>query len=401
MNIALTDIKFKRQWVAWRNEQRKGTLTKVPYAAPGRQARTNNCTTWLTYDRAAKVADKIVDGAGGGVGIVLGRVDDDCLAGVDLDSCRDPRTGQIAPWAQAILDRLDTYAEVSPSGTGVKAFLLIDLADIVELRRVMGTQHGRQFKRANGGRHPPAIEIYLLHRYFAVTWQALDDFPSELRLVPLDDLRWLLEEAGPAFASNDSPHRASREAISEEILARLNSSAASKRAIGTALRNAATMQGGSRSEGAFGLGAALRRAGWSFEDMKAALLACPATREWATEKLAEGDRQFERIWQKAGGEDKRSPGTTPPSTATEKSRLRRAPNLLTLAEYIEGLPHWAGAVRLNEFTQCIEVCDPFPPEEGGQPEPAIRSFREPGDVLEVVRWLQETGFAKKRWFGTF
>ena len=33
--------------------------------------------------------------------------------------------------------------------------------------------------------------------------------------------------------------------------------------------------------------------------MKAALLACPATREWATEKLAEGERQFERIWQEA------------------------------------------------------------------------------------------------------
>ena len=169
MNIALTDIKFKRQWVAWRNEQRKGTLTKVPYAAPGRQARTNNCTTWLTYDRAAKVADKIVDGAGGGVGIVLGRVDDDCLAGVDLDSCRDPRTGQIAPWAQAILDRLDTYAEVSPSGTGVKAFLLIDLADIVELRRVMGTQTraavqaGKRRQTSTGNRDLSFAPVFRRH----------------------------------------------------------------------------------------------------------------------------------------------------------------------------------------------------------------------------------------------
>ena len=119
------------------------------------------------------------------------------LAGVDLDTCRDPATGQVAPWAQTVLDRLDTYAEVSPSGLGVKAYLLIDRADIAPLRAIMGTQHGRQFKQANGAAHPPAIELYISHRYFAVTWQAMDGRPDELRVVPLDDLRWLIEEYRP------------------------------------------------------------------------------------------------------------------------------------------------------------------------------------------------------------
>lgn len=62
------------------------------------------------------------------------------------------------------------------------------------------------------------------------------------------------------------------------------------------------------------MGAALRRAGWSFADMKAALLACPATNEWAAEKLAaEDDRQFQRVWNKAneGHSQDEAPQTWP------------------------------------------------------------------------------------------
>jgi hypothetical protein len=38
---------------------------------------------------------------------------------IDLDHCRDPETGIIEPWAQEIIDRLASYTEISPSGTGV------------------------------------------------------------------------------------------------------------------------------------------------------------------------------------------------------------------------------------------------------------------------------------------
>ena len=42
---------------------------------------------------------------------------------IDLDHCRDPQTGTIEPWAQAIVDRFDTFAEVSVSGTGVHIWI--------------------------------------------------------------------------------------------------------------------------------------------------------------------------------------------------------------------------------------------------------------------------------------
>jgi hypothetical protein len=39
---------------------------------------------------------------------------------VDLDKCRNPETADITAEAQAIVDRMQTYTEVSPSGTGLR-----------------------------------------------------------------------------------------------------------------------------------------------------------------------------------------------------------------------------------------------------------------------------------------
>ena len=42
------------------------------------------------------------------------------LTGVDLDHCRDQETGQIEPWAVEVVTLIDSYTEVSPSGTGLR-----------------------------------------------------------------------------------------------------------------------------------------------------------------------------------------------------------------------------------------------------------------------------------------
>ena len=48
---------------------------------------------------------------------------DDPYVGIDLDDCRNPETGEIAAWAQEIIDRFDSYTEVSPTGTGVRILI--------------------------------------------------------------------------------------------------------------------------------------------------------------------------------------------------------------------------------------------------------------------------------------
>jgi primase-polymerase (primpol)-like protein len=37
---------------------------------------------------------------------------------VDIDKVRDPATGEVEEWAQALIDELDTYCEISASGRG-------------------------------------------------------------------------------------------------------------------------------------------------------------------------------------------------------------------------------------------------------------------------------------------
>jgi hypothetical protein len=90
----------------------------------------------------------------------------------------------------------------------------------------------------------------------------------------------------------------------DDILGRLNTAAKHNKGIDTALRNAATLAGGSRSEGALGLGTALKRAGWSFGDMKGALLSYQATGDWSCDA---DERQFERIWTRSNNDNGETP----------------------------------------------------------------------------------------------
>src|SRR5271166_68048 len=126
--IPLASLADREIWVGWRTEARDGRATPIPFdPRSGQRAKSDDPRSWATCPEAEFWAIKE---RGGGVGIVLCPVGDGSLAGVDLDSCRDPETEAIEPWAREIIDHLATYAEVNPSGTGVKAFFAIANADL-------------------------------------------------------------------------------------------------------------------------------------------------------------------------------------------------------------------------------------------------------------------------------
>ena len=110
---------------------------------------------------------------GGGIGYELGDIGNDLfLAGIDLDCCL--RDGTLAPWAAAILDLADSYAEISPSGSGVKVFFYLAAEDVrcfLDLIGVPATGWGcrRGVPGEDARDHGPAIEVYCKARYFAVT----------------------------------------------------------------------------------------------------------------------------------------------------------------------------------------------------------------------------------------
>jgi len=117
-----SELKSLPQWVCWRPEQRKGDPkpTKVPYDpnSPSRRAATDNPDTWASFALAVQVART----SNGRFGIGFVFTERDPYVGIDLDHCRDEQTGVIEQRAQGIINTLESYSEVSPSGTGVKIF---------------------------------------------------------------------------------------------------------------------------------------------------------------------------------------------------------------------------------------------------------------------------------------
>src|SRR5262249_18434032 len=111
------ELRESPQWVVWKYKFRKGKWTKPPFnARTGDYASSKDRSTWSTFDEALAAYE-----AGGwdGLGFVLSP--EDPYTGGDLDHCRDPQTGAIAPWAKSVLAELPgAYLEVSPSGTGLR-----------------------------------------------------------------------------------------------------------------------------------------------------------------------------------------------------------------------------------------------------------------------------------------
>ena len=111
-------LRRARRWVCWRFlEGRKPPVTADGYPLKNWVEPAG----WMTYEDA--VAAFASSNAVDGVGFVLGGG----VGGLDLDDCRDPATGLLDPKAVAVLDlHPGAYAEVSPSGKGVKVFGLAD-----------------------------------------------------------------------------------------------------------------------------------------------------------------------------------------------------------------------------------------------------------------------------------
>ncbi|MFC4407253.1 phage NrS-1 polymerase family protein [Haloarchaeobius iranensis] len=103
------------QWVCWRAEERDGKLTKIPIdPETGSFASVSDPETWSIYEVALGASE-----AEDGLGFVF--TEEDPFLGVDLDDCRE--NGALTDWAEDIVDRLDSYTEVSPSGTGVHVLI--------------------------------------------------------------------------------------------------------------------------------------------------------------------------------------------------------------------------------------------------------------------------------------
>ena len=86
---------------------------KMPYnAKTGGRAMPNNESTWCDFDTVLKGVEKYkLDG----VGVMFGKAK---LVGIDIDHCID-ENGKISDMAKDIIETVNSYTELSPSGTGI------------------------------------------------------------------------------------------------------------------------------------------------------------------------------------------------------------------------------------------------------------------------------------------
>jgi hypothetical protein len=184
------------------------SVDKKPFCAPGRMASSTDAASWLTYEDAVALAEREKLA---GVGFVF--APDDGLCGIDLDHCRDAVTGAVQPWAQRVIERFNSYTEISPSGTGVHIFVRATLPG-----------PGKKRNRPDG---VGAVEMYDRARYFTVTGQQLPGTPATIE-VRQDAVTDVYVRLGADVASTEASSPAATTALTPEDSAIINAIESSK-----------------------------------------------------------------------------------------------------------------------------------------------------------------------------
>jgi putative DNA primase/helicase len=182
-NIPMSLKKIPR-WVLWRfvevGEEQNKRWAKLPIQLNGSSASSTNPNTWSDY---LAVQEAYQSGDFEGVGFVFDGTDS--IMGIDLDDC--VVDGVLDDHAKTIMAKVEGYAEISPSGTGIKIFT----------RAQLNSAHVD---------HDKGLEIYPKGRYFTVTGHVLGgNIPEQEQ-----DLEFLVPErknyrSGDSFADYNPP----------------------------------------------------------------------------------------------------------------------------------------------------------------------------------------------------
>jgi putative DNA primase/helicase len=188
------ELKALPNWVTYRLEERDGRLTKVPYTPSGSRARANDPSTWSSFDACLQATGFA------GIGFQFSPP----FVGADLDKCRSWMTGKIEGWAQAIMTRLNSYTEVSVSGTGIHMLLKGALPP--------------------GRRREGNVELYNGARYFTITGHHLEGTPLTIE-DRTSELAALHAEIFPPVYSHPIPEPAALTLADDELIQKASTAA--------------------------------------------------------------------------------------------------------------------------------------------------------------------------------
>lgn len=182
--MTLADLKKEKRWCVWAWEPRQDKpeeLTKVPYNAnstTGGKAKSNKPATWATYD-AAYSAWKASPDVFAGVGLFFS----DDLCGTDVDGDHGKSGEHNANEADVLNMFAGTYAERSPSDTGVHILAKVDRAQLPKDGKAYRAEFYNKPSKGPG----KGLEFYaggLTNRFFTFTGNQISDTDTVADMTP-------------------------------------------------------------------------------------------------------------------------------------------------------------------------------------------------------------------------
>lgn len=152
-----------KQWVLWKYTWKSDPNTgraewaKLPMQINGTAAKSNDPSTWSTFKDALSVWSS-ARSSFDGLGFMF--TPESGIVGIDVDNCVEADTDgelRISKVGARVIELLDSYTELSPSGSGIHVIVKAKFADALKDSKT-------------------GIEVYNKGRYFTVTGSVWSDF---------------------------------------------------------------------------------------------------------------------------------------------------------------------------------------------------------------------------------
>ncbi|PIE65385.1 MAG: hypothetical protein CSA26_03425 [Desulfobacterales bacterium] len=164
-------LKALPQWIGWKFKEVEGRTTKAPCGLGGALINPVAPEGWVDFSAAAAAIEEAeiseeahIDGIGFSI------ADSDPFTCIDIDHCLDSEGG-LDGFSNEVVERFNSYTEVSPSGEGVHIW-------------IKGNWAASPRQKFKGGE----LEIYSCKRYMTVTGNVYLGAPIEDRQQVLDML---------------------------------------------------------------------------------------------------------------------------------------------------------------------------------------------------------------------
>ena len=163
------ELKENGMFCLWKYQSHKGRQTKVPYQVNNQRADPTKPGCFASFD---EVMIAINNGDYDGIG--LGIFGD--YVAIDIDHC--VKDGEISEMAQDIINMMNSYTEISPSGTGIRIICKSS-------KNIIAKDKYYTNNRLLG------LEVYFEKKYVTLTGNAINSLSVENRT---EELRHILEK---------------------------------------------------------------------------------------------------------------------------------------------------------------------------------------------------------------